>query len=152
MQGTLRHASKTAVHPVELAWILTIDAERWLTTEERLNAYVKLGAGDTEAAISDLIGVVVREQVGLSHGVVAALWRWLAGYPDGKERDGIQALLASVLVKPDEIARPAPRYLEISSRYRRQPSGLTRDMLGRYQGLAEPNEVIPAQTGSDQRC
>lgn len=48
--------------PVELAWTLIDGIERWPTAEERRDADMKLGAGDTEAAIYELIAVAVREQ------------------------------------------------------------------------------------------
>jgi hypothetical protein len=89
--------------------------------EERRDAYVKLGAGDTESVIIDLIAVVVHAQVDLLADVVAALSQWVAGYPDGRERAALLQRLASVSIKPNDDGLRVPRYLDISDRHTKSP-------------------------------
>jgi hypothetical protein len=64
------------VRDVDLAWALADAVKDSLKRGERMNAYVALGAGDTDSAIRQLMSAAARLRIVLPSNVTHALADW----------------------------------------------------------------------------
>ncbi|MGB8407692.1 MAG: hypothetical protein WCE30_26870 [Mycobacterium sp.] len=67
---------------IDLAWALADAVKDSLKRGERMNAYVALGAGDTDSAIRQFVPAVVRLRVALPANVARALEKWSSVHDD----------------------------------------------------------------------
>lgn len=87
-----------------LAWALADSATAFLRPQARAWLYAKIGAGEQESAIKDLLIGFVRNDAELPAELAALVWAWMRGYLGSDREDGLRALVGRIRV----AERPVP--------------------------------------------
>src|SRR5882757_9534467 len=87
-----------------LAWELNDGAAAFLTRDARTWLCVKIGAGERESAIIELLDNYVRHDAELPAALAAPVRRWIRGYLGSDSELNLRRLLLSLRVSP----RPQP--------------------------------------------
>ena len=108
----------------ELAWTLAQAAGRWLTRVERDHVYVTIGAGDTYAALAELIRTVVQNGVRLEVDDIRRLEVWLDAHLGHEDEHSLRLMVKQVLQRPPAAQPGSPSargpYLTPARTYRRR--------------------------------
>lgn len=110
---------------INLAWALIDAAKSHMNVGECNYAVVTVGAGDTFAAICQLLKLVAAKRIPLRPHLVQLCTTWLDSYVFHEEYDHLRGLIEGFLMPQTIQASIAIRRLSMSSRYgpltRRQP-------------------------------
>jgi hypothetical protein len=102
------------VEETDLAWALTDAAAHRLNSYERTVVFVRVGAGDTFAAIRTLLKLITAKRIPLTPELVQLCTRWLDAYASHPEQEHLRGLIETISM-PDTIqastaiSRPATR-------------------------------------------
>jgi hypothetical protein len=101
------------VDEVNLAWALIGAAKPHLSADERNKAFVTVGAGDTFAAIHQLIKLAANKQISLQPQLAQLCTRWLRAYVLHEEYEQLRHLVEGFVI---------PNSLQAAKAVRRLPS------------------------------
>ena len=108
----------------ELAWALAAAVSRRLTSVQRDAIYVTIGAGDTYAAIQQLIPAVVHNGVALAVDDIRRLEAWVDGYRGHVDEQRLRLVVSRIAYqRPATSSRSIParrRYLRTTRAYRQR--------------------------------
>lgn len=112
---TVRHVRGT-----DLAWALIDVVKPHLTTPERDDAFVTLGAGDSFAAVHQLLNLIATRRIPLRPHLVELCTTWLRPYDGHEEYDYLHNLIAGFLTADA---------LTSTTTWRPQPAPIPRRLL-----------------------
>jgi hypothetical protein len=97
------HLSVTS--DADMAWLLTIAVDAWLTGHQRTMTFVELGCGENHLAIERVLNAVVSRRMTLSLAIIDRLARWLDGYLGSPEEPQLRAMLGEIQARQSQPAR-----------------------------------------------
>jgi hypothetical protein len=80
----------------DLAWDLAAAVDPVLTADDRVDIFTKIGAGDTYAAIEQLLSCAQKLDFALGPELLARAAAWLAAYAGSDEEARLRAVLATL--------------------------------------------------------
>jgi hypothetical protein len=99
------------VYETDLAWALVEVAKQHLAARERFRVFVIVGAGDTFAAISLLLGVFSARRIPLRSDLVQRCTKWLENYAGHEDEQLLRHLIDGYLMMPGAAgASPMVRF------------------------------------------
>ena len=115
-------------HEVSLAWALAQTAKPYLDEIERNDIFVTIGAGETFAAIRELLKWVAIKRIPLGPDLVQGCVSWLDGYVGHGDERYLRRLIEDFVfpIAVQAWATLKVNRLSTSPRRRIQPAALTR--------------------------
>lgn len=104
-----------------VAWDLVEEHRTVLSAPRRKRLFVKLGCGEFDAVIQDMLEAVVRSGESLSEELWFRVSAWASGYEGHAQENYRQELIVLCRPNQDCRARPAERTAETSSPVATQP-------------------------------
>jgi hypothetical protein len=105
-------ADLSVTSDADMAWLLTIAADAWLTGHQRTMTFVELGCGEHYLAIERVLNVVMSRRMTLSMAVIDRLARWLDGYLGSPEEPRLRAMLGEIRARQCQPARSRTQHTQ----------------------------------------
>lgn len=83
-----------------LAWALVSAAKAFIRPTAHARLCAKIGAGDHEPAIRELIAAFAGSHTPMASGLIAGLLTWVSGYSGSEHETALRELVATIRVDP----------------------------------------------------
>jgi hypothetical protein len=98
-------ADLSVTSDADMAWLLTMAADAWLTGHQRTMTFVELGCGENHLAIERVLNAVMSRRMTLSMAIMDRLTRWLDGYLGSPEEPRLRAMVGEIQARQCQPAR-----------------------------------------------
>lgn len=95
-------------------WALMDSADAFLSETARTWLCVRIGAGELESAIKELLRGFVASNTALPANLMESLWAWIGGFAGSAGEAGLRELVSKIKMSPTPsfLSDPTPRPLK----------------------------------------